>query len=223
MYKWYKGKSTKLYKKVVNSIEEKYETSYFNGKLYHDNKVYNLKTGKTKSFVAKQIRNSKKYLYYINKNGNLKRLDKQGNRETVDSKGKIEKIYLVNAGQTVIYSKGTGEKETFYRRTGLKKAVVKLVVAEELFAMFENQPTGEYIGKRIDSVVLHDYKVYFALELNRYNALVSVGVNGKNIKIHAEREAQGISIGKKNDKLCCTFMYVIDGDFNINEYEYLYF
>ncbi len=226
VYKWYKEKTTKLYnKKGGNTIDEEYETSYFNGKLYHDNKVYNLKTGKTKSFVASQTRNSKKYLYYINKNGNLKRLDKQGNRETVDSKGKIEKIYLVNAGQTVIYSKGTGEKETFYRRTGVKKEPKRLVSLKEMVSMMGLEMGHDFpYHDFVDEIILHDYKVYFHVISNYKSALFSVGVNGNNLTLNIQKGTWSeCSVYKSDGKIVYSIYDEIDGDLMYGEYEYFYF
>lgn len=232
VYKWYKGKTTKLFKTKSNET-----VKIFNGKIYDCKIVYNLKTNKSKKFVVKQMDVTKKYLYYINKNDNLKRLDKQGNRETVDSKGKIGKIYRANDGQTVVYSKGTGDKETFYRRTGLKKAPVRLASITELVnnLTFEKEQDTSY--KRINDIVLHDYKVYFSItvgeflgyseEYVRYSndaiSLVSVGVNGNNMtqhfidKFHFENsdyyyEVDYFALSKIGEKLRVTAVYEIDDD-----------
>ncbi len=216
VYKWNNGKTTKLFK-TSNDVE------IFNGRLYDGKKVYTAGGKALKSFVYKSVVKTKKYLYYINKNGNLKRLDKQGNNKTVDSKGKIGKIYLANDGQTVIYSKGTGDKETFYRRTGLKKATVKLVSVKELFGMFENQPTGEPIEKTIDKIILHDNKVYFSLKLDEFVALVNVGVGGKNLTLNIEKKAFKISIFKQDGKIECLISQLLDADTANFQTEYYYF
>ncbi len=241
VYKWYKGKVTKLFKTKSNEI-----VKIFNGKIYDCKIAYNLKTNKSKKFVAKQMDVTKKYLYYINKNDNLKRLDRQGNRETVDSKGKIGKIWRVNDGQTVIYSKGTGDKETFYRRTGLKKVPVRLASITELVnkLTFEKEQDTSY--KKINDIVLHDYKVYFSITVGKFLSysgeypvytndvisLVSVGVNGNNMtqhfidKLHFEdsdyyHEVDSFALSKVGEKLRVTAVYKLDEDHT--EYKNYYF
>ena len=231
------GKVKKLFERKHEAATWDQNLRLFNGKIYHDNKVYNLKTGKTKSFVASQLRHTKKYLYYINKNGNLKRLDKQGNRQTIDSKGKITRIGLVNDGQTVVYCKGTGNNRVFYRRTGVNKEAKRLVSMRQMLDMMELESGYEPLPSRecIDKIILHDNKVYFDLAITRYaydsyNAVFSVGVNGNNLTaniITKPNEADFISVIKVDGKIKCTVGILVEmgEDYgpDVYKYEYYYF
>ncbi len=254
LYKWHKGKTTKLFKTKTEYVTrglflDDGTIKIFDGKIYDHKIAYDLKTNKSKKFVAKQMDVTKKYLYYINKNDNLKRLDRQGNRETVDSKGKISEIYYANDGQTVIYSKGRGEfagvgdKETFYRRTGLKKAPVRLASITELVnnLTFEKEQDTSY--KKVYDIVLHDYKVYFGIRVGKLLssenyvsftyadvALVSVGVNGNNMTQHFfdkynvganyYLEEDHINLDKVEGKLSVSLYYHVDAETNVIQNHY---
>lgn len=84
----------------------------FNGKIYYQNKAYNLANGKKTTFTAKEIYVTKNYMYYINKNNNLKSLDKKDVRRIVTKN--VYKYYNSNNGSSVIYSKLNSKKKNYF-------------------------------------------------------------------------------------------------------------
>ena len=132
---------TTLVKKATGEI------NLFDGKIYYGNKkVYNLETGKTKSFKVKKIMVSKNYLYYLNVNNKLKRVAKNtGKKDTIATN--VKDIYGANNGQSVIFSKLNGENdEVLYRRTDLDKTYTLCTLSDivkvmgETYTIDENNP-----------------------------------------------------------------------------------
>lgn len=112
-------------------------TQIFNGKIYYNNKSYDLATGKTKTFMADFTYSTKNYLYFVNSKMDLKRTDKSGKINTVATK--ITDLNYVD-GDTVCYSKkNSNNKETFYKRTGVKNKAVQLCTWNDIYSKIKNK------------------------------------------------------------------------------------
>lgn len=94
----------------------------FSGKLYIGNKCVDIETKKITSFKTKQMICNNNYLYYVNKNNNLKRLDKSGKREIVEKK--VVEIFALNDDNNVVFTKkGKSTVEKYYYVYYIKKDV----------------------------------------------------------------------------------------------------
>ncbi|MCI6653060.1 MAG: hypothetical protein MSH11_06560 [Ruminococcus sp.] len=152
------NKVTTLIKKATGEI------NIFNGKIYYGNKkVYNLETGKTKSFKVKKMMVSKNYLYYLNVNNKLKRVAKNtGEKDTLATN--VKDIYGANNGQSVIFSKLNGENdEVLYRRTGLDKTYTLCTLSDIVKVMGKTYEIPENNPYYIESGAFASGKVCFSL------------------------------------------------------------
>ena len=147
----------------------------FNGKIYYQNKAYNLANGKKTTFTAKEIYVTKNYMYYINKNNNLKSLDKKDVRRIVTKN--VYKYYNSNNGSSVIYSKLNSKKEeVFYKRTGTDKEY-KLCAISDIY----KATNTSYTGKKhywINDALFYNNKVYFNISLDGSYYIVNVKTRG---------------------------------------------
>ena len=113
--------------KKIKTLFKFYSNSYntnieiFSGKIFYNNaKSYDIEKGKSTSYVTKGNYVTKNYMYYKNKNNNLKSLDKKGVRRIVAKN--IYKFYSHNGSQGVLYSRLNSKKEeVFYQKTGAGK------------------------------------------------------------------------------------------------------
>ncbi|MGN0460052.1 MAG: hypothetical protein ACI4HL_03955 [Ruminococcus sp.] len=153
------------YNKVTTLIKKAYGDIYlFDGKIYYGNKkVYNIETGKTKSFRVKKMMVSKNYLYYLNVNNKLKRVEKiTGKKDTLATN--VKDIYGANNGQSVIFSKLDGEKdEVLYRRTGLDKTYALCTLSDIVKVMGKTYEIPENNPYYIESGAFASGKVCFSL------------------------------------------------------------
>ena len=152
------NKVTTLIKKATGEI------NLFDGKIYYGNKkVYNLETGKTKSFKVKKIMVSKNYLYYLNVNNKLKRVAKNtGEKDTLATN--VKDIYGANNGQSVIFSKLNGEKdEVLCRRTGLDKTYTLCTLSDIVKVMSKTYTIDENNPYYIEGGAFASGKVCFSL------------------------------------------------------------
>ncbi|MGN1132072.1 MAG: hypothetical protein ACI4RL_04145 [Ruminococcus sp.] len=152
------NKVTTLIKKATGEI------NIFDGKIYYGNKkVYNLETGKTKSFKVKKIMVSKNYLYYINVNNKLKKIEKNtGENDTIDTN--VKDIYGANNGQSVIFSKLNKENdEVLYRKTGICKTYTLCTLSDIVKVMGETYTIDENNPYYIESGAFASGKVCFSL------------------------------------------------------------
>jgi hypothetical protein len=155
------GKVTTLLK-TSERINYSATATVFNGKIYYDNKSYDIKTGKTKAFKGKKLYSTKNYLYYTNVNSNLKRIDKKGNR-TIVAKN-IYKLYYANNGATVIFSRlDKNNTEVFYKRSGLTTNAVKLADWNSIFNQLKNANGANVKSHYSVAVDFSVGKVYFNL------------------------------------------------------------
>ena len=116
--KYKNGKTTTIFS--VKSMNQ--GGILFSGKLYIGNKCVDIETKKVTSFKKKQMLYNKNYLYYLNKNNNLKRIDKNGKREIVEKK--VKKIFALNDDNNVVFAKkGTSKVEKYYYVYYIKKDV----------------------------------------------------------------------------------------------------
>ena len=168
------------YKKVNTLIKFYTPISFssiniFGGKIFYNNKAYDLAKGKSTSYVAKEIYVTKNYMYYINKNNNLKSLDKNGVRRIVTKN--VYKYYNSNNGSSVIYSKLNSKKEeVFYKRTGTDKEY-KLCAISDIY----KATNTSYTGKKhywINDALFYNNKVYFNISLDGSYYIVNVKTRG---------------------------------------------
>ena len=127
----------------VNS-KKKVDFKIFSGKVFYNNKAYDIAKGKSTSYVAKEIYITKKYMYYINKNNNLKSLDKNGVRRIVTKN--VYKYYNANHSNDVVYSKlNSNKEEVFYHRAGTAKEN-KLCTANDIHKVATEDVTAKVFG-----------------------------------------------------------------------------
>ncbi|MGN0468597.1 MAG: hypothetical protein ACI4GY_07745, partial [Acutalibacteraceae bacterium] len=170
--KYYKGKVSKLFK--VNESNANYKSAdIFNGKLYYENKSYDLKTGKISVFEAKRFYPNSKYLIYINKNNNLKKMDCSGNRTMVDTN--VYKHYFSNSSPTVVYSKlDKSGNEIFYKRTGDGNPIKLTTMNDMLNTLIDEMKHDPYVTNK-------NYSDYF----NRSNVEgIVITVENKKVNIY---------------------------------------
>ena len=147
------NKVTTLFKFYSSGVVRK---RIFGGKIFYGQHAYDLATGKTKSFVTKEKYITKNYMYYINKNNNLKSLDKNGTIRLVAKN--IYEYLNADDNKSVVYSKLNKDNEiVYYSRTGTDKEV-ELCTEKDL---------RNLVGKSNEKLfkvgaVLHKNKVYFS-------------------------------------------------------------
>lgn len=150
------------------TVKGKSSFEMFNGRIYYNNKAYNLKNGKTAKFVAKEIYVTKNYMYYMNKNNNLKSLDKKGTRRIVAKN--VHKYYGANNGKIVIYSKlNNNNEEVFYKRTGTDKEYMLCSWSDMEKAIKTPSPLPEKYNYTIYDALFHKGKVYFEFRITGDN------------------------------------------------------
>ncbi len=185
-------KVTTLFK--VNS-KKKVDFKIFSGKVFYNNKSYDLAKGKSTSYVAKRIYITKNYMYYINKNNNLKSLDKKDVRRIVTKN--VYKYYNANHSNDVVYSKlNKNKEEVFYQKTGTNKEI-RLCSENDIKNLVGKSDKNMFV---VGTAILHKNKVYFTtsegkadktygvLVLPDYNVkyshIVTVDIKGGTPKIY---------------------------------------
>lgn len=188
----------------------------FNGKIYYNNKSYDLATGKTKTFKAEYTYSTKNYLYYLTNKMDIKRLDKSGKINTVATK--ITDLNYVD-GDTVCYSKkNSNNKEVFYKRTGVKSKAVQLCTWNDIYNKIKDKEglklnsihavTMEIAGGKVYLSPLimggmeYDEKTDTFSDLITRQALLTVPAKGGTPKMFYECKGyDGIKIMTINNKL----------------------
>ena len=189
------GKTTKLFN------TNNYPAWIFNGKIYCGKKVYNIDTKKTGIYNIRDYKldyktdnnfdsrlekeknlvvTTKSYMYFINNNGRLIRLDKAGNKKTVD-KGIIKVLGANNNGNVVYVKKNSKGEESLYRCTS-KGNIVMLTTYKSILKKIQktNKAQNENLEKKVyvEEAVLVGGKVLFIGN----QRLFSVDNKGGNLK-----------------------------------------
>ena len=156
--KYKNGKVTTLAKTSDGGLLS-FLTQIFNGKIYCDNKSYDLATGKSKTFKADASYATKNYLYFVNSRMDLKRLDKSGKIKTVATK--ITDLNYAD-GDTVCYSKKNSKnKEVFYKRTGVKNKAVQLCTWDDIYSKINDKEGLKSSSIHTVTMEIAEGKVYF--------------------------------------------------------------
>ena len=110
----------------------------FNGKLYFENKAYNIDTGKTKTFTVKTAVATKQYMYYISGSDNLVMYDKQDNK-TYLAKNVCD-VLGGNDNKNVVFAKKNSKGETTFYRSSSTNRIYTLATYTQLrkTAKFDN-------------------------------------------------------------------------------------
>ena len=196
-------KVTTLFK--VNS-KKKVDFKIFSGKVFYNNKAYDLAKGKSTSYVAKEIYITKKYMYYINKNNNLKSLDKNGVRRIVTKN--VYKYYNANHSNDVVYSKlNSNKEEVFYHRAGTAKEN-KLCTANDIHKVATEDVTTPKILGDYRKSLLYNGKFYLSFTIPGDDPLYDTSFiievnlkNGKPVIYDKEEFTAYISMWTFNNKL----------------------
>ena len=196
-------KVTTLFK--VNS-KKKVDFKIFSGKVFYNNKSYDLAKGKSTSYVAKRIYITKNYMYYINKNNNLKSLDKKGVRRIVTKN--VYKYYNANHSNDVVYSKlNKNKEEVFYHRAGTSKEN-KLCTWGDIYKTATNYKTSPKVLRYYKDALLHNGKFYLSFTVLGSDPLYDTSYitevnlkNGKPIIYEKEEFTAYISMWTFNNKL----------------------
>ena len=196
-------KVTTLFK--VNS-KKKVDFKIFSGKVFYNNKAYDLAKGKSTSYVAKEIYITKKYMYYINKNNNLKSLDKNGVRRIVTKN--VYKYYNANNGNDVVYSKlNSNKEEVFYHRAGTAKENKLCTASGIRKTATEDVTTSKILGDYRKSL-LYNGKFYLSFTIPGDDPLYDTSFiievnlkNGKPVIYDKEEFTAYISMWTFNNKL----------------------
>ena len=196
-------KVTTLFK--VNS-KKKVDFKIFSGKVFYNNKSYNLAKGKSTSYVAKRIYITKNYMYYINKNNNLKSLDKKDVRRIVTKN--VYKYYNANHSNDVVYSKlNKNKEEVFYHRAGTSKEN-KLCTWGDIYKTATNYKTSPKVLRYYKDALLHNGKFYLSFTVLGSDPLYDTSYitevnlkNGKPIIYEKEEFTAYISMWTFNNKL----------------------
>lgn len=196
-------KVTTLFK--VNS-KKKVEFKIFSGKVFYNNKSYDLAKGKSTSYVAKRIYITKNYMYYINKNNNLKSLDKKDVRRIVTKN--VYKYYNANHSNDVVYSKlNKNKEEVFYHRAGTSKEN-KLCTWGDIYKTATNYKTSPKVLRYYKDALLHNGKFYLSFTVLGSDPLYDTSYitevnlkNGKPIIYEKEEFTAYISMWTFNNKL----------------------
>ena len=150
--------------------------SIFNGKIYYNNKAYNIANGKKTTFTAKKTYVTNNYMYYINKNNNLKSLDKKGVRRIVTKN--VYKYYYGNNGASVIYSKlNSNKEEVFYKRT-INQKEYKLCTWKDILKASNSTDKSKHSIELL-TALFYNNKVYF----NTYTDVLNVNLTGGTPKL----------------------------------------
>ncbi|MGN0460444.1 MAG: hypothetical protein ACI4HL_05985 [Ruminococcus sp.] len=200
-------------------------TQIFNGKLYYNNKSYDLETKKVKSFKAENVYSTKNYMYFVTPNKTLKRLDKSGKIKALATK--IDSLYFAR-GETVVYSKlDSNKREVFYKRTGIKEKAVKLCSWNDIFSKLEKHKNVSVDSLYAIYVDVSPGKVNFVTsimsdlgnsddfdDIYMYESLVSVSAKGGSPKVICEGSANdGIRMMSINNKMQYK---VLKGEYNLS-------
>ena len=196
-------KVTTLFK--VNS-KKKVDFKIFSGKVFYNNKAYDLAKGKSTSYVAKEIYITKKYMYYINKNNNLKSLDKNGVRRIVTKN--VYKYYNANHSNDVVYSKlNSNKEEVFYHRAGTAKENKLCTASGIRKTATEDVTTSKILGDYRKSL-LYNGKFYLSFTIPGDDPLYDTSFiievnlkNGKPVIYDKEEFTAYISMWTFNNKL----------------------
>ena len=196
-------KVTTLFK--VNS-KKKVDFKIFSGKVFYNNKSYDLAKGKSTSYVAKRIYITKNYMYYINKNNNLKSLDKKDVRRIVTKN--VYKYYNANHSNDVVYSKlNKNKEEVFYHRAGTSKEN-KLCTWGDIYKTATNYKTSPKVLRYYKDALLHNGKFYLSFTVLGSDPLYDTSYitevnlkNGKPIIYEKEEFTAYISMWTFNNKL----------------------
>ena len=196
-------KVTTLFK--VNS-KKKVDFKIFSGKVFYNNKSYDLAKGKSTSYVAKRIYITKNYMYYINKNNNLKSLDKKDVRRIVTKN--VYKYYNANHSKDVVYSKlNKNKEEVFYHRAGTSKEN-KLCTWGDIYKTATNYKTSPKVLRYYKDALLHNGKFYLSFTVLGSDPLYDTSYitevnlkNGKPIIYEKEEFTAYISMWTFNNKL----------------------
>ena len=196
-------KVTTLFK--VNS-KKKVDFKIFSGKVFYNNKSYDLAKGKSTSYVAKRIYITKNYMYYINKNNNLKSLDKKDVRRIVTKN--VYKYYNANHSNDVVYSKlNKNKEEVFYHRAGTSKEN-KLCTWGDIYKTATNYKTSPKVLRYYKDALLHNGKFYLSFTVLGSDPLYDTSYitevnlkNGKPIIYKKEEFTAYISMWTFNNKL----------------------
>ena len=196
-------KVTTLFK--VNS-KKKVDFKIFSGKVFYNNKSYDLAKGKSTSYVAKRIYITKNYMYYINKNNNLKSLDKKDVRRIVTKN--VYKYYNANHSNDVVYSKlNKNKEEVFYHRAGTSKEN-KLCTWGDIYKTATNYKTSPKVLRYYKDALLHNGKFYLSFTALGSDPLYDTSYitevnlkNGKPIIYEKEEFTAYISMWTFNNKL----------------------
>ena len=196
-------KVTTLFK--VNS-KKKVDFKIFSGKVFYNNKSYDLAKGKSTSYVAKRIYITKNYMYYINKNNNLKSLDKKDVRRIVTKN--VYKYYNANHSNDVVYSKlNKNKEEVFYHRAGTSKEN-KLCTWGDIYKTATNYKTSPKLLRYYKDALLHNGKFYLSFTVLGSDPLYDTSYitevnlkNGKPIIYEKEEFTAYISMWTFNNKL----------------------
>ena len=189
----------------VNS-KKKVDFKIFSGKVFYNNKAYDLAKGKSTSYVAKEIYITKKYMYYINKNNNLKSLDKNGVRRIVTKN--VYKYYNANNGNDVVYSKlNSNKEEVFYHRAGTAKENKLCTASGIRKTATEDVTTSKILGDYRKSL-LYNGKFYLSFTIPGDDPLYDTSFiievnlkNGKSVIYDKEEFTAYISMWTFNNKL----------------------
>lgn len=196
-------KVTTLFK--VNSKKE-VDFKIFSGKVFYNNKAYNLAKGKSTSYVAKEIHITKNYMYYINKNNNLKSLDKKDVRRIVAKN--VYRYYNANHSNNVVYSKlNKNKEEVFYHRAGTAKEN-KLCTWGDIYKTATNYKTSPKVLRYYKDALLHNGKFYLSFTVLGSDPLYDTSYitevnlkNGKPVIYEKEEFTAYISMWTFNNKL----------------------
>ena len=189
----------------VNS-KKKVDFKIFSGKVFYNNKAYDLAKGKSTSYVAKEIHITKKYMYYINKNNNLKSLDKNGVRRIVTKN--VYKYYNANHSNDVVYSKlNSNKEEVFYHRAGTAKENKLCTASGIRKTATEDVTTSKILGDYRKSL-LYNGKFYLSFTIPGDDPLYDTSFiievnlkNGKPVIYDKEEFTAYISMWTFNNKL----------------------
>ena len=189
----------------VNS-KKKVDFKIFSGKVFYNNKAYDIAKGKSTSYVAKEIYITKKYMYYINKNNNLKSLDKNGVRRIVTKN--VYKYYNANHSNDVVYSKlNSNKEEVFYHRAGTAKENKLCTASGIRKTATEDVTTSKILGDYRKSL-LYNGKFYLSFTIPGDDPLYDTSFiievnlkNGKPVIYDKEEFTAYISMWTFNNKL----------------------
>ncbi len=220
------GKTVKKLFATKKSSVKYNDYKIFNGKIYFDSKEYSLKTKKTKKLYAKQKVSTNNNLFYVDKSGNLKRLNKNGKTYMVDKVGTIKKVYYANDYGTVVYEKKN--KNLYACASGKAK---KLGKATGLLGVTPSSKNNYQVTR----VKVQDKRVYLVIgmnpkQFNDYWSIVSIKTDGTDKLIHIKDyydEIDIYNVKNKNIKYCIYnsfhdsgVKFCLDADYNFDVFAY---